>query len=196
MIKQLTLTLLTALIIFSALGQERKDLTLSVAGGKLASPYYKNNTSGRFFSFDFDYSLAKRHTLSVNYTDGEHRYYDNIHTSGPVVTINSDGTNSEATYHTFSVLYKYKFLSSTRISGAVGAGAGVMTHSRRYPFSTNNSSFYQQSAWTDLVFPARLEVDYRLSNNLKAGMIGGFFIQPDFPVLAYHVGPRLSYIIK
>jgi hypothetical protein len=195
MIKQFVLSFLSALLFFSAPGQERKDLTLSVAGGKLFSPYYQNNTSGRFFGFDFDYTLAKRHVLSVNYTDGEHRYYDKVHASGSATTINADRTNAEATYHTFSVLYKYKFLSTPTVSGDIGAGAGLMAHSQRYPFSTGISVYYQQSVWTDLVFPVRLEVEYRLSKRVNAGVIGGFFIQPDFPVLAYHVGPRISYCI-
>jgi hypothetical protein len=196
MIKHLTLALLTGLLTLTSFGQERKDLTLSFSAGKLSSPYYDHNTSGRFASFDFDYSLSKRHTLSVNYTDGKHRYYDNGRITGPVSDIYSDGTNSEATYHTFSVLYKYRFISSTHLSGSIGAGAGMMTHSRMYPFSTGNGYSYQESAWTDLVFPVRLEADYHLSKNLKAGLIGGFFIQPDYPVLAYHIGPRFSYIIK
>jgi hypothetical protein len=194
--KQFVLALLSALVFFPALGQERKDLTVSVSGGKLTSPYYANNTAGRFFSFDFDYSLSKRHTLSVSYTDGEHRYYDNVRTTGPGFTINSDGTNAEAAYHAFSVRYKYRFFNSHHISGSVGAGAGILTHSRLYPFSTSNSSYYQQSAWTDLIFPVRLEGDYHLSTNFKAGFIGGFFIQPDFPLLAWHIGPRLSYVIN
>jgi hypothetical protein len=196
MIKQFVLSCLTFLLCFSALGQERKDLTLSFVGGKLASPFYKANRSGRFFGVDFDYSLARRHTLSVNYTDGVHRYYDNVHTAGPAVMVNADGTNAEATYHTFSVLYKYSVLRTPSFSGSVGTGAGLMTHSLRYPFSTGTSAYYQQTVWTELVFPVRLEVDYHLSKSLKAGVIGGFFIQPDFPVLAYHVGPRLSYILN
>src|SRR4051794_15493920 len=128
MIKQFSLALLTTILTFSAISQERKDLTLSIAGGKLACPYYANNRSGRFFSFDFDYSLSVRHALSVNYTDGEHRYFDNVHAFGTGGSINADGTNAEAAYHTFSVLYKYTFLNSTHISATVGTGVGIMTH--------------------------------------------------------------------
>lgn len=196
MIKPCVLSFFLGFLFFSALGQQRNDLTLSIAGGKLASPYYQRNRSGRFFSFDFDYSLAKRHSLSVNYTDGSHRYYDNIHNGGLTGSINADVTNAKASYHTFLVLYKYRFLSTQRLLGAIGAGAGIMTHVQQYPFSTGNSTYFQQSSWTDLVFTVQVEIAYNLSQSIKAGVIGGFFIQPDFPVLAYHVGPRLSYVLK
>ena len=194
--KQFTIALFAALLTLTVTAQERKDLTVSLSVGKLTSPYYENNTSGRYFSFDFDYSLSKRSTLSVNYTDGKHRYFDNVRMPGPVFTIYSDGTNSEAGYHTFSALYKYKILTTDHFSGVIGAGAGLMTHSRLVPLYTSNGQSFQESSWTDLVFPVRLEADYHLSKRFKAGVIGGFFIQPDYPVLAYHVGPRLSYVIK
>jgi hypothetical protein len=71
-----------------------------------------------------------------------------------------------------------------------------MTHSNLYPILTRNDSSIQQSVWTDLVFPARFSVDYLLPKNLKLGLMGGFYVQPDFPILAYHFGPRLSYVIK
>ena len=87
-------------------------------------------------------------------------------------------------------------MNNKQISGAVGTGVGIMTHSKSYPFLTSNGSNFREAVWTDLVFPVRLEVDYYLPSNFKIGIIGGFFVHPDFPILAYHVGPRLSYVIK
>lgn len=70
--KQITLALIIRLTTLSSYGQERKDLVVSIAAGKLTSPYYSENHLGRFFNIDFDYHLSKRHILSVNYNDGEH----------------------------------------------------------------------------------------------------------------------------
>lgn len=193
--KLLILTLLTIITISPVFSQEKKDLLVGISSGALASPYYKNNTSGTFYSFDFNYYLSKRDILSVNYTDGKHNYYDNVLATDRNYR-SSDGTNSKASYHTFSVIYKYSFLNTNLISAVIGAGAGIMTHSKLYPILISRGSTFQESVGTDLVFPVRLEIDYRLSQNFKLGVIGGFYINPDYPILAYHLGPRLSYIIK
>lgn len=193
--KQITLAILIGLITLSSFGQEKKDLIVSIAGGSLTSPYYLENKVGRFYSLDFDYFISKRHILSANYNDGTHNYYDNILSTDPGYTV-SDGTNAKAEYHTFSILYKYKFLSKKAISAELGAGAGIMTHKKTYPYKLANGSIFNESTWTDLVFPVRLEFDCKISNSFRLGLIGGFYIQPDYPILAYYAGPRLSYLIK
>jgi hypothetical protein len=131
----------------------------------------------------------------VNYNNGYHDYYDNILSTDPGY-IKSNGTNAQADYGTFSVLYKYKFLNKKSISGAVGTGAGIMTHKRQYPYKISNGSIFNESSWTDLVFPVRIEFDYKISTSFRLGVVGGFYIQPDYPVLAYYAGPRLSYMLK
>jgi hypothetical protein len=193
--KHITLALLFGILAFNSFAQDKKDLVVSIAGGSLTSPYYLNNKAGIFYSFDFDYFISKRHILSVNYNDGRHNYYDNILSTDPGYSM-SDGTNAKAEYHTFSVLYKYKLLNKKTISATVGTGAGIMTHKRTYPYKLTNGSVFNESVWTDLVIPVRLEVDYKISNNFRIGVVGGFYIQPDYPVLAYYAGPRLGYIIK
>src|SRR4051812_43872636 len=101
--KQIILALFTSLITFSSFAQEKRDLSVSITGGILTSPYYLENNPGSFYSFDFDYFISKRHILSANYNDGSHKYYDNI-LSGDPGSVNSDGTNATAEYHTFSIL--------------------------------------------------------------------------------------------
>ncbi|MBY0480822.1 MAG: hypothetical protein K2Q21_05655 [Chitinophagaceae bacterium] len=189
--KKMMLALIMGLTVLSSYGQERKDLVVSIATGQLTSPYYYKNTMGSFFSVDFDYHLSKRHILTANYSDGKHNYYDKYLQADPN-TSRSDGTNTRASYRTFSILYKYQFLNSKIITGNIGAGAGIMTHIQRiitgYPASESN--------WSDLVFPARFELDYKISNSFRLGLIGGFYIHPDYPILAYHLGPRIGYLIK
>lgn len=82
------------------------------------------------------------------------------------------------------------------MSGTIGTGAGIMTHSKRYPFATINGYNFSESAWSDIVFPVRLEFDYEISTSFRLGLIGGFYIAPDFPTLAYYVGPTIGYILK
>jgi hypothetical protein len=194
--KQLALILVTGLIINLSFGQNKKDLTIAFAAGELTSPYYENDKARGFYAFDFDYHLTKRQILSANFNSGAHRYFDDILSNSNWITY-GDGTNSDAEYKTFSILYKYKVLDKTDFSATLGTGAGIMTHSRRYPYRMSTTSYsFNQSVWSDLTFPVRLEFDYRLSKQFKFGLIGGFFIHPDFPILAYHGGARLSYTLR
>lgn len=193
--RKYTFGLIILTITVACYGQKRKDLVLSISAGKLMSPYYLNNTFGKFFNVDFDYYISKRHIISASYFDGHHNYYDNILSTDPNY-IKSDGTNSIAKYHTSSILYKYKFLNKRSIDAIIGAGAGIMTHSKRYPYLTASGSVFQEETWTDIVFPTRLEFEYRLNKNFKLGLMWGLFIAPDFPILAYHIGPRLTYIVN
>jgi hypothetical protein len=110
--------------------------------------------------------------------------------------IKSDGTNAKAEYQIFSILYKYKLLDTKLVSGTIGTGAGIMAHSRQYPFKTSNVSSFRESVWTDLVFPMKFELDYNVSKSFRLGLIGGFYIHPDYPVLAYHAGARIGYVIR
>lgn len=193
--KTITLTLITGIIAIMSHGQDKKDLTVSIGAGKLTSPYYLNDKAKEFYNIYFDYHLSKRHILSANFNAGGHDYYDNI-LSNTTGSIKTNGSNAKASYRTFSILYKYKFLNNKLFSGNIGTGAGIMTHSSQYPYAEGNSSNYRQSTWTDLVFPVRLEFDYKLSNHFQFGLIGGFFIHPDYPILAYYAGPRFSYLLK
>ncbi|MDP1764569.1 MAG: hypothetical protein Q8L07_11875 [Sediminibacterium sp.] len=193
--KQIIPALIIGLISFTTYGQVGKELVISIATGKLTSPYYLKSKFGAFYNIDFDYHLSQRNVLSVNYNDGVHNYYDNVRSTDPNY-IKSDGTNSKANYRIFSVLYKYKFLNGDAISGAIGTGAGIMTHSLSYPFVVATGSNFRESTWSDLVFPVRFEFDYKISKSFRLGVIGGFYVHPEYPILAYHVGTRFGYILK
>lgn len=184
------------LITLNSFGQNKKDLTISLSGGLLNSPYYENANAKGFYGFDFDYHFAKKHLLSVNYFSGKHTYYDDVLSNNPTGSSSPDGTNADAEYLTFSVLYKYKILDNTLLSLVPGVGAGIMTHTREYPYQEVNTAYPRISSWSDLVFPISLELNFKLSNQWQAGLTGGFLIHPDYPILALHAGPKLSYIFK
>jgi len=176
--------------------QDKKDLTISLSGGLLNSPYYEKANAGGFYGFDFDYYLANRHILSVNYFAGKHTYYDDVLSNDPTRISGADGTNSDAEYRTFSVLYKFKVANNNLLSIVPGLGVGIMTHTREYPYTELNKSYLASSSWSDLVFPVSLDLNFKLSKNWQAGLTGGFLIHPDYPILALHAGPKLSYVFK
>ena len=191
--------LICAVLFFSQItlfGQDKKDLTISLSGGLLNSPYYQKAKAKGFYGFDFDYHLAKRHLLSVNYFAGKHNYYDDVLSNYLIGVINSDGTNSDAEYQAFSVLYKFKVINNSLLSIIPGVGAGIMTLTQEYPYTEVNRSYPAISSWSDLVFPVSLDLNFKLSKQWQAGLSGGFLIHPDYPILALHAGPKLSYIIR
>lgn len=183
---------------FSTIAQYRKDLAVSLSTGYFNSPYYLNAHKRAFYGFSADYHLSKRHVLSTNYLAGGHDYFDNVLSNVPATRYLRlpKKTNAEATYQTFSVVYKYKIVNQAKFSVVPGAGAGIMTHSRTYPVSNATSLWFTSSSWSSLVFPVSLDVNYNLFSNWQVGLTSGFLIHPDFPVLGLHLGPKLSYIIK
>ena len=177
-------------------GQDNKDLSVSFSAGFLNSPYYEKASGRGFYKFDFDYYLSSRHLLSVNYLGGEHTYYDNSLSNNPDGAHRADGTNSEARYRVFSISYKYKILSNNLLNIISGIGIGTMTHEREYPYKGAAIPDFKISSFSDIAFPVTLDVNFKIDKHWQAGLTSGFFIEPDYPTLAYHVGPKLSYIIK
>lgn len=188
----------TTLFFFTltSFSQNKKDLTISLSAGRLNSPYFKKANASNFYGFDIDYHLSKRHLFSVNYIAGGHNYFEDVLSNEPNSVIYSDGTNAKADYRTFSVLYKYKVLNTASLSVVPGIGAGIMTITRDYPWQAFPSSYSQTSSYSDLVFPVSLDINFKVSKHWQAGMTGGFLLIPEYPVLALHAGPRLSYVIK
>jgi hypothetical protein len=188
-------------LIFStllSLGQDKKDLAISVSAGYFNSPYYNNAHSRGFYGINFDYHISKRQVLSANYLAGGHDYFDNTLSNTPAsdYIVNPKGTNAKATYNTFSISYKYIIINSAKINVVPGVGAGIMTHSREYPYTQGTSMTFHTSSWSDLVFPVTLDINYKVLGNWQLGMTGGFLIHPDYPILGLHAGPKLTYVLK
>lgn len=176
--------------------QERKDLAISLSTGLLNSPYYQKAKARSFYGFDLDYNLSRRRLLSVNYFGGDHTYYENGIPNDPLSYIREDGTNAQGNYHNFSVLFKYKLYDNNIFSLTPGAGAGILTHKRQFPYQEATSSYLRTSSWSALVFPVKVDVHFKLLKNLQTGITTGFLVHPDYPILALHGGPKLTYVIR
>jgi len=193
--KQISTLLVATFVCGFVSGQDKKDLTMTFSAGVLNSPYYKNARSEEFYGFDFNYYLSDRTILATSYFAGKHRYFDS-ELSNTNYGYSDDGTNAEARYNVFSLLVKYKVASTERFSVIPGVGVGIMTHTRNFPYRENNSESFHTSSWSDLAFPVSMELNYRLSKRWTAGLMGGFLIEPDFPIVALHAGPQLTYHLK
>lgn len=177
--------------------QNRKDLAVSAAGGRLNSPYYKKAHPKGFFGLEFDYHLSEKNVLSVAYVNGSHYYVDDVLSNTPLsqYAFYPPGANAEAYYDVFSVGYKRKIINRRRFSLAPGVGIGWMTLKREYPYTRGPSMSIEQSVFSDFAFPVTLDAMYKLTNRWQVGLAGGFLVEPDYPILALRAGIRVSYVL-
>jgi hypothetical protein len=201
MVRLLLLLILTFNICGQVFSQEKKDLKISLATGLFNSKYYTNAKSRQFYNFSFEYSITNRHSLSSDYLSGQFRYYDSIRVTTPI-PLSTPGyerhTNAEARSTFFSILYKYKIFDKRKLSVKVGTGITIITETYTFPVDLPNGGFIFQTSGGkgDLSFPLRFDFDYNISNHFEAGIIGGTYIYPDYPMVGQHLGFRLSYILK
>jgi hypothetical protein len=180
------------------IAQERKDLTISAGAGWMSTPNYYRSKIGSSYLLDFDYQLTRKSALSYNFTTGRQRYQDTLYkiTSPSGYYMYGDSTNAEIRYYNFALSYKYNLFSTRQLSAAAGVGLALSVIDDTRPFFTINSAYPLSNSYIDLVFPIRLEIDYRLNNHFKAGIYGGTFIQPDYPFMGNHAGLRIGYTIR
>jgi hypothetical protein len=196
--KQLTIIILFSFSVLFAFGQDKKDLAISLSGGLMNSPYYTNAHARSFYGVGFDYHLSKRQIISASYVAGKHDYFDNSLSNTPAseYIVMPNGINAEASYNAFSVMFKYKVVNHAKFSLVPGIGTGMMTHSREYPFTVGNAMRWNAASWSAIVFPVTVDMGYKFTEQWQLGLTGGFLIHPDYPILALHSGPRLTYILK
>ncbi len=190
-------TCFIVLISLKGIGQETKSFVVGIAQGKLTSPYYDKSKWGDDFNIDLDYSFTKRGILSGNFNWGKHTYFD---PTGSPAVIYGDGTNANQRYYTFSFLYKYAIIAKERFLVSVGTGAGGMVKvtEKFYTETTNPSqlTYPRDFVSYDLVFPVRVDATYKLSSHFHIGVLGGFYVNPDFPILAYHGAIKIGFRLK
>jgi len=183
------------------IGQEKKDLKVSLATGIFNSKYYTNAKPRQFYNLGFEYSITNRHSISSDFTSGQHRYYDSIRVTTPI-PLSTQGyenhTNAEARTTFFSILYKYRVFDRKKLSINIGTGIGIITETFTYPVDIPNGGFTFETSGGkgDLCFPLRIDFDFKISKQFQVGIIGGTYVYPDYPWAGQHFGIRLSYILK
>jgi hypothetical protein len=199
--KQIISILFTLFFVGQVLGQDKKDLKISLATGLFNSKYYTNAKSRQFYNLGFDYSITKKHSIGTDFISGQHRYYDNIRVTSPI-PLSTPGyethTNAEARSTFFSIIYKYRLFDRNKLSAKIGTGISIINESYTYPVDTPNGGFTFETSGGkgDLCFPLRVDIDFQLSKTVQLGIIGGTYVYPDYPLVGQHLGIKLSYILK
>ena len=184
--KQFITTLTLILFTIITFGQEKRDLTISIGSGLINSGSLRSAVAKPFVSFDMDYSMNTRNTLSTNYFSGSSLFKEDPTFSG------NPNYQFKERYKGFSVLYKYRFINRSRYSIVAGSGVAIMTHISQFFYNT----FLAEAPLTDFALPIRIEMNYKVSNHLLFGVMTGGFINQTSPIIDYYGGLRLSYILK
>lgn len=192
--KKLSIIFLSVLISSCAYAQKR-NLKLSLSSGIYTSTNYPNVKSGPGYAFDMSYYITDKIFLASHVNYGGFRYYDDVLSNSPQTFLRLDGTNSFAkSIHVgFQIGYNFKFSNLVDLYGSTGVSSYTLM--RTYPFQSDENTWVPiESAWTDMAFPVRLGIEFHPWEKISFGIVTGFYIEPDFPIVGFHFGPILSYI--
>lgn len=149
---------------------------------------------GHNLAFNVNYFLSKRFILSTYANYGKSRYYDEINSNTPDWNLQKDSTNADLYDINVGLLigYKLPLTNWMNISGYIGIGS--FTHRREYWWDTGQSNpGIKERTLTDIAFPVRVCLGFIPYKHLELAFIGGFYFEPDFPVVGLYYGPQVSY---
>jgi hypothetical protein len=177
----------------SMLAQEKRfDIALNL--GIYSTPKFDKAQTGRNYSADFDYHFKNGWIISSGFNFGHFRYFESSLSNEPNASLHQDGTNAEVTDQQVSVKLKRELFKSDDFSLRVGTGFSILTETKTYPFANKygqGSLSHEQSTFTALAFPVSVESHYRISSWMSLGVKAEMYIEPDFPVMGFNIGPQL-----
>lgn len=193
---------------FGSYAQDSKDLIISLGVGSLGSPAgrrFDTPTVGIGYALDMSYFMTQRHIIAFNYTSGNHKYTETyLRDWLPASMILPTST---VEFRIFSLLYKYRILSTERFNLALGTGLSLQTDVKLSPdyykrdattgMLVDYSYGFRSSGSTDLSFPFKVEISFNLSRHWAIGVESGIFLMPTvYPWAGAHFIPRISYIFR
>lgn len=192
--KIILVSVLMALISFTGYSQDRK-LDLSYSMGAYSTPYYDMAQRGLSYAVDFDYLLSNGWYISSGFTIADFDYYEPPWVENPSITVvQEDGTNGTVYARHINLKVKKDLFAADRYNVRVGLGFSVLTQSREYPLVDvfgPGSVRRQESSFTTLAFPLSVEPFYVLADRWRVGIRAELYVEPDFPLMGYNVGPQI-----
>lgn len=175
-------------------GQDRK-LDVSFSMGGYSTPYYEKAQIGLYYSADFDYLLNNGWYISSGFNLATFDYYEPPRVDNPsVVVIRDDGTNGTIRDRQINVKVKKDLLNKEKYNIRAGLGFSILTEISEYPLSDvfGPGSFTTgQSEFTTLAFPVSIEPYYVIADRFRVGIKAEVYVEPDFPLLGYNLGPQI-----
>ncbi len=182
------------IISYCGYGQVRK-LDISFSMGGYSTPYYEKAQVGLYYSADFDYLLNNGWYLSSGFNLVTFDYYEPPRVDNPSVVVKGkNGTNAITKDRQINVKVKKDLLNKEKYNIRVGLGFSILTEIQEYPLSDvfGPGSFTTgQTEFTTLAFPVSVEPYYVIANRFRIGVKAEVYVEPDFPLMGYNLGPQV-----
>lgn len=169
------------------------------------SNYYPDAQTGISAGFDLTHYFGNKMFVAGHYNFQTFNYFDPHSPSDEEISTRSDGSNTQV-YKMFAGLtlgYHHLFFDRIDLSGSIGfAVIGVgEEQNRNYTllinkdgYSYESYKYYIYETFTgDLAFPIRIGAEYVFNGGLTAGILAGFYYQPDVIIMGLHWGPTIGY---
>ena len=185
---------LLMLVSYCGYGQERR-LDVSYSMGGYTTPYYDEAEIGLSYSADFDYLLNNNWYISLGFTLASFDYFEPpIILEPDIIVVYGDGRNGTVRDRIINLKVKKDLLKKEKYNVRVGLGFSILTEIRDYALTgvPNPGSFSNfDSAFTSLAFPVSVEPFYVIADRFRVGLKAELYVQPDFPILGYNLGPQI-----
>ncbi len=181
------------LTILSSIEAQERSISLGLHTGYYRANDYDKIQPGQDFSTELKFFINERLYISANALYAISRYYESDKSNYPDFSVDENGTNADlSTIHVgLQIGYRVQFLDIFYVAGQTGISS--YTESARFPWQYDESTYaYANSAFTDLAFPMQFSLGALLTDHFELALIGGFYIEPDYPIVGLHIGPQLN----
>ncbi len=154
---------------------------------------------GYFYGFETSYFFNKHFFVASEAIFGVNRYVSKIEPAEFIATYSQyvypNGSNADLkTAHlSISAGYSVPIFQKFSVSGQIGISGYIELKTYAAPDYYFKQYAYRYHNFTSLAFPVKLSVNYAINNKIDIGLIGGCYIEPDYPLIGYHVGPQLNF---
>ncbi len=143
---------------------------------------FNNAQLGFLGGFDFTHILKNKMTLSSHFSAGRSKYHEEELTNVPPEWQEISKTNADIYLYNIGLLLGREFkLSEVWNFWLQGGMALSLINKQEIPLALFNTDIknptYQYSVnETGFTFPLQASINYRLSNSIEIGILGGFYV--------------------
>lgn len=191
--RKITFQIIIILLTYNLFAQESR-FEIGLQGGYYKANDYNKINPGKNFSVDLKYFFTDKLFISSFASYGESWYLENTMQNVLNDYDYGNGTNAEISnvIAGLTIGYQEKIFKILELSGQIGIGSYTEKNTYSYQYENYSGPFI--TSFTDLIFPLKLGIGFNVTDHINLGLIGGTNIEPDYPFVGTHFGPRVSYV--
>jgi hypothetical protein len=187
----LFLLLLLPIVSFS----QNNKFKFGVQSGFYKGTNYDSIQSGNNIAIEFSGKLSKRFSLTTHVNYGWNRYFESERSNHPEAFLYSDGTNADLFNIHVGIIagYTINLTENMHITGY----SGLSTYTERLTYWWDFGEMiigHREYSFTTIAFPVKISIGYLLSKNIELGIAAGFYLEPAYPIVGLHAGPKINFL--